>query len=622
MKGNRKLHIISCALLCTTSLLAQNELETVTIISSRLQHALFNEDMRVDSLEIRPYADVNLSESIRSESSIYVRSYGPGLASTVSRHGFSPSQSMVYWYGVPLNSPALGLTDLSTIPSSSAVLLDGGAGGTLFGSGYMGGGIHLENPSVPMGWRIEEHFDYRTSGLYNQRFTASHKAEKFRHRAVISNTWGPQDYLYTDLYGVERSRLGADQSLLHAEYYGQYTYSGGLVSWGVWVSDMDRGIPRSISESYTEGARQTDENARAFIKWNQRGDRWDLKVRLSGYYEDQRYTSTVISDTNIAVASYTQTDFTWYFSDELKLITSLDYAYQYVEGTSKDPSDINRIGGAAILVYNPHKDWTFSGGGRVDHQNTTTPFIPNVEAKWSKYGWSAQVDYRSHFRFPTLNDLFWTPGGNPNLKPEFGRTTELLLAKRLNYNRTQLELKASAFTAQIDNYIQWVPTGGFFEPQNVRRVASNGASAGFELSLPIQAVTMSFTSNYSFTRATVLESERTGDPAIGNQLIYTPQHKATSGLKLNFESWSFYADAQYYGEVHTTSDNQEVLALDPFINVDAGIGKRFEYKKFSAIARVGCRNVTNTEVYFQRFYPMPGIQGTFSLTIQFQSNEN
>ncbi|NVK26498.1 MAG: outer membrane beta-barrel protein [Flavobacteriia bacterium] len=622
MKGIRRIHIISCALLCTNSLLAQKKLETVTIISSRLQHALFDEDMRVDSLKIKPFASVNLSEAIRSESSVYVRSYGPGLASTVSRHGFSPSQTMVYWYGVPLNSPALGLTDLSTIPSSSTVLLDGGAGGTLYGSGYMGGGIHLEHPQVPMGWRIEEQFDYRTSGLSNNRFAISHKGEKFRHRAVLSNTWGPQDYLYTDLYGIERNRLGADQSTIHGEYYGQYTYESGLLSWGAWLSDMDRGIPRSISESYTEGARQTDDNLRAFINWNQRGSQWDLKVRLSGYYEDQRYESTVVSDTNVANASYAQTDFTWYFSDVLKLVSSLDYAYQYVRGTSKDQSEIDRIGGAAILVYKPNRTWSFSGGGRVDHQKVTTPFIPTIEAKWSDRGWSIQADYRSHFRFPTLNDLFWTPGGNPNLQPEIGNTAELLLSKSIEYQKFQMTFKGSGFAAQIENYIQWVPSGGFFEPHNVRRVSSRGASAGVEFNILLNPIKMGLSANYSYTKAIVEESERSGDPAIGNQLIYTPEHKATVGLSMNYSSWSLYADGQYYGEVHTTSDNQQVLAIEPFFNLDAGIGKQFSYKKFMVFTRVGCRNVTNTEVYFQRFYPMPGIQGTFSITIQFQSNEN
>ncbi|MFN8167076.1 MAG: TonB-dependent receptor [Bacteroidia bacterium] len=64
------------------------------------------------------------------------------------------------------------------------------------------------------------------------------------------------------------------------------------------------------------------------------------------------------------------------------------------------------------------------------------------------------------FRLPTVNDLYWIPGGNPDLLPETGTTGEI----GLHLLNTQLSMQRSSvayFDKHINNWIAWVPTGSF-----------------------------------------------------------------------------------------------------------------------------------------------------------------
>ncbi len=601
----------------------ERELHAVDVVSSRLQNALTTADLRIDSLPTRQASDISLDEQIQTESSVYVRSYGPGLASTISQHGFSPSQTVVYWNGLPLNSPALGLADLSTIPGNQSVWIDGGAGSTQFGSGYMGGGVHLEPEMMSSkGLRVSQSFQYRTSHLMHAATNVEYRSNSTHHAIAYTKQWGSQGFLYTDLFGEELNRLGADLDINHLQYNGRWRMKSDLVSWGAWASQMDRGIPRSISERYEEGARQLDDVIRAYVRWQHFEDTWSWSLQQGYYFEDQRYISDVLSDTNIAIGHYSQADFRWSITEDLELNSALDYSFQAVEGSSKATKGVNRVGGALNLSYALSPHWELVGGARLEHQLTWTPVIPSIHLRYEDQAWVGMLSYRSHFRFPTLNDLYWNPGGNPNLLPELGQTLQAEVEPEMNLGRSTLGVQLSGFIAEVENYILWVPRGGIFEPNNVRRVRSYGASVEAELSAYYGDLHYTANIGYSYTRSTTVESERSNDPSIGNQLIYTPEHQATAGVRIHWKQWSMRTAAQAFGEVHTSTDNQSHLAIDPFVVIDLEMERHFIFKPFNISSAVGVRNVTNKPYSFQRYYPMPGIQGTFSITIQFKHDEN
>ena len=76
---------------------------------------------------------------------IYVKSYG--FLNTPSFRGTSILHTLISWNGIPINSSASGLTDLKLLPSNGFNNLGISYGGnsTIFGSGSVGGTIHLNN---------------------------------------------------------------------------------------------------------------------------------------------------------------------------------------------------------------------------------------------------------------------------------------------------------------------------------------------------------------------------------------------------------------------------------------------------------------------------------------------
>ena len=90
-------------------------------------------------------SSVDLANIISSSSSVYIKQYG-ALATPTFR-GSSSSHTLVLWNGMPINSIANGLADLSGIfcNSFSDIVIVNGGEGSLFGSGAIGGSIHLNS---------------------------------------------------------------------------------------------------------------------------------------------------------------------------------------------------------------------------------------------------------------------------------------------------------------------------------------------------------------------------------------------------------------------------------------------------------------------------------------------
>src|SRR5690606_15705360 len=89
-----------------------------------------------------------------------------------------------------------------------------------------------------------------------------------------------------------------------------------------------------------------------------------------------------------------------------------------------------------------------------------------------------------NMKFPTLNDLYWVPAGNPNLKAETSTNLEL------QFSTSSLKLSNQiysgfAFTVyryDIQNYIQWQPTAfGYWRAENLKEIESNGLEMEGEL---------------------------------------------------------------------------------------------------------------------------------------------
>lgn len=77
-----------------------------------------------------------------------------------------------------------------------------------------------------------------------------------------------------------------------------------------------------------------------------------------------------------------------------------------------------------------------------------------------------------------MNDLYWRPGGNPDVKPEEGYSYDASISYRKSINKHLLfDAEVSGYLMNIDNWILWLPKDGnqwVWTPQNKRNVRSYG----------------------------------------------------------------------------------------------------------------------------------------------------
>ena len=86
---------------------------------------------RIDSTVLSIRQGISLATLLSEHTPVFLRSYGPGGISTLSLRGTNTSQSGVFWNGINLNQPNMGMTDLSRISTfefSDISLQSGGAG--------------------------------------------------------------------------------------------------------------------------------------------------------------------------------------------------------------------------------------------------------------------------------------------------------------------------------------------------------------------------------------------------------------------------------------------------------------------------------------------------------------
>ena len=89
------------------------------------------------------------------------------------------------------------------------------------------------------------------------------------------------------------------------------------------------------------------------------------------------------------------------------------------------------------------------------------------------------------FRLPTLNDLYWLPGGNLDLQPEFGNTFELGIDFQSKNSLYDLQIHSGLFSNRVKNWIVWIPGNGYWKPENVQKVKSEGIELSVNLNINV-----------------------------------------------------------------------------------------------------------------------------------------
>ena len=131
----------------------QTPIDTINLPEVRLEqsrlktHSIATQMEIFTTAELGDFPSQNLADFLSLNSALYFKQYG--ALATPSFRGTSSSHTLVLWNGIPLNSVANGLMDFSILPVNTGheLAVVHGGDGSVFGSGAIGGSVHLNTIS-------------------------------------------------------------------------------------------------------------------------------------------------------------------------------------------------------------------------------------------------------------------------------------------------------------------------------------------------------------------------------------------------------------------------------------------------------------------------------------------
>lgn len=603
-------------------------LEGVEVTAHRLKRDIAGVTMD----ELKPVDAISatgqtLDKWLERKTNLYIRSYGPGSSAGVSIRGSSSSQTQILINGIPFENPGLATSDISNLPTGifSGMSIYRGSVAAYLGNAAIGGSILMEtteailNPSITQTLTGGSFGSYQsvTKAQYgNTRFTGS---TRFYFNHAENDFLRPDPVRKKEFIKQTNARFEAKGLAQDFNFYGKRNGKGHVF---LWAGDTQRQIPpiKSKRDSKTsqhdrslrvQGIYQT-EILNTTVQINTAVDHGTLNYKepAANLDEDSEYT-TVHSQLEIRKAVK---NFQFFGLGIFKQSHVLTEAYESIE---------TRTSPAIVAGVNAQ---FFSGATRASLvvreeflNGKILPTVPVLSVDQKLIGaLHFMASGGKSYRLPGLNDMFWNPGGNPDLIPESGWFQEAGLAYDIENEKYKIDLRINAFHRLIKNWIQWIPGPTYWSARNIKEVRSSGFEAIAEVQHRMGSLTFKHSASALYAESVSLKPAFDGDNSVQKQLIYMPLWTAIAqeSIGLKDEKLMVNLSGKYNGEVFTTADNSK--SLQPYFLLDVEVISKMNFNKHTLVVFAAARNVLDVDYQVQASHYMPGI--SYEAGIQFQFN--
>ncbi len=552
-----------------------------------------------------------LTDVLRYQSLVFLRENGPGGVSSPSFRGTSAQQTAVVWNGININSQLNGQTDFNTISSRNYDHLDvrSGGGSIPYGSGAIGGSIHLNN-DISFAPRFENKLalSYGSFNTPSGNFKSRFGTEKFYGDVAVDYTRSDNDFEYLDT--DQQNENGQFENTNFNANFGFTLSRNQLIK--VYHNTFlgDRNFSGTLTAP-SDDAYQ-DRNTRTLIEWQASNTNYDSKLRVAHVFEQFRYFPTEanrdLSTIGKAIRYTANYDVTYRFGKDKRLKTTLDYTTVDGSGSNIQQATRNAFSASTLWHHQVTKKWNYGLQARQEVTNTfDSPllfgvsseyaFLPAGQAGANPLSYIISINASRNYRIPTYNDVYWQgagASGNPDLIPETSFQVEL--GHRFTYK--DLNIRLNTYYIQTDDLIVWRPDlSGIWSPENLSEARNYGAELMAEYQMNVGAHVFTMTGQYGYTIAENI--------ATGKQLLYVPKQKITGSLGYTFDRFSAFYQLLYNDTVYTTTDNSDALPGYGVSNV--GMNYTLVKKKEQQIAiSLQARNIFNKNYQTIAFRPNPG----------------
>ncbi len=576
---------------------------------------------RIDSQAIDEQSHQNLGHLLTTQTPVFVKSYGLSGLSTPSFRGTGASHTQVAWNGIPVNSPMNGLSDLNLYPVAlmEGLSLTHGGGGMASRPGGLGGRINLKNRTK---WSKGINAGLRqTLGSFGNQQTFGELGignEKWQSQSKVYYRLADNDYPYTNLAKADEPREKEDNAAFSQYGVMQDLYfkpsQKDYLSANVWFQVTDRELPTPVNVS-ERNQEQFDQHLRSVAKWRHYWQDGGLKLKSGFLQQDLQFR-----DPSVDIVSNHQS---WSSLNEISirqkigtvglLNSGITYDHHWAESDGyaniKNQSQISWYG-----RYQHHFSDALEAFGRIQQEwinGGRAPILPTMGITFKpllKNRLALHAKINRNYKVPSLNDLYWENGGNPDLKPESGWNQEIGTSYHLEPGSAllnQLRIEGTVYRGLYDNWILWVPNKtGNWEAENIQRVLTRGIETNIESKWDLGSFGFSLDGQYSYTQSKNLKGTQNLDASKGKQLIYVPFHQANVNTTLHWNGYRLSYQYEYTGKRYVSRDHGK--SLTSYMLSHAGVSKGFKVGRFGIDCQMRIENLLDTYYESMAWRPMPG----------------
>lgn len=536
----------------------------------------------------------SLGNLLQNQLNFYFKQNGNGLVSSISLRGTNASQTGVYWNGIAINSSLNGQTDFNTLSASSfdEVEIRRGGASVLLGSGAIGGAINLSDQVTFLN-KKEANLQliigsYQT---YITQLQAVVSNNDFFAKVTLGGTKSENDYPYFDS-DLKNENGQFKNYNINGVFAYQIDKKNRLTYFTSFV-DNDRNTSRTLTAS--SNAKLENINSRNLLDWKYLGNRFTSSLKLAyltesfTYFFDKEESNSSTGKSNSFISKY---DFTYFLNNNIFFNVGLEYKNERGKGSNISKQDQNIFNNYILFHHQPIAKLNYNLSIRKGFSSVfEIPFIYAVDAKYDlSKSIAIKTAFSTNYRTPTFNDLYWDPGGNPDLKSEKSKSAEI----GMSFNNHLLKFHATSYYIKSKDLIQWRPVSGtLWQPQNVQDVLNYGFEVSVAAEKKYNQHIVGLKIQYDYTKSE--------DESTNKQLIYVPFHKANSILNYRFNKWNFVYNLQYTGKVYTTTSNTQ--SLDAYLLSNIDIQRNFLKNKMRVAFKIN--NLFDKNYQSVAYRPMP-----------------
>ena len=589
------------------------DLEEVAVYATALEkYAAGQQVIAFDQKLLKDYAGRSLGDLLQQNSGLYLRQYGEGMVASLTIRGTSAGHTAVFWNGLPVNSPSLSQSDFSLIPNEAVdqVAVHLGSSGALYGTDAIGGSVHLNSTlRFNQGHQVQANQGVGSFGRFNTAVSYGFSNSKWVTKTRVYRNYSTNDFKYHDVTRPGFPETKATNAtvkqwgVVHDMGWNLGDFS--QLSTSIWYNANDRQIQPLMGSKAQEV--QEDNQLRWVVDYKYFRGFGSLNIK-GGWVKD--YMLFNRNSTNETNRYFLSGEYEWNGAENLS--SKLGLRYTYIDGDlSSYSAEESRVELYSSTTFQPVERLNFSLNLRQSlYDGEFVPFTPSLSGQFAL----VKTDSRNlllnaaiskSYKIPTLNDRFWSPGGNPDLVPEKGISWEAGLDYARKFrDKAGFNAGLTYYRMNVENWIIWLPQGSIWSPSNIRTVINQGLEGKLEGSYSFGSLHLKANVQYAYNQARNQTLINSNDRSFGKQLPYTPLHKMQWNLRAEKDAWGFFISQVYTGERFDTTDNESVV--DPYTLWNTGLSRRWGISKFNGSLSFNVFNLLDEQYQAMKLRAMPG----------------